>query len=79
MWVWIPKFLFLARSHLSAALEAFSPELLDAPCGVPVCGASWAPRHFVGYDKLTVLGLWCQMGTVSFRQTYAVLSSCSLP
>jgi len=38
MWVWIPKFPFLTRSHTSAASEAFSPELLDGPCGVPICG-----------------------------------------
>lgn len=42
---------------MSAALEAFSSELLDAPCGARVCGASQAPRHF-GLDKFSVLGLW---------------------
>lgn len=86
MWVWIPKFPFLTRSHWSAALEACSPELLDAPRGVPVCGVLQAPRRFVGHDKLTALGLWSPFGsvwgTVSSRQTCAVpslLSSCSLP
>ena len=62
MWVWIPKFPLLTRSHLSAASEAFSPELLDTPCGVTVCGALWAPRRFVGHDKLAALGLWSPFG-----------------
>lgn len=57
MWVWIPNFLFLTRNHPSAASEAFSPELLDTPCGVPVCGGAWwAPRRFAGH-KLDGLGL----------------------
>lgn len=86
MWVWIPKFPVLTRSHLSAALEAFSPELLDVPCGVTVCGALQAPRRSVGHDKLAALGLWSTfgsvLGTISSRQTCVVpslLSSCSLP
>lgn len=61
MWVWIPKLLFLTRSHVSAALEAFSSELLDAPCSAHICGASQAPRH-LGLDKFTVLGLWSPFG-----------------
>lgn len=61
MWVWIPKLLFLTRSHVSAALEAFSSELLHAPCGARVCGASQAPRHF-GLDKFTALGSQSSFG-----------------
>lgn len=46
---------------MSAALEAFSSELLDAPCGARICGALQAPRHF-GLDKFTALGLWSLSG-----------------
>lgn len=76
MWVWILKLLFLTRSHVSAALEAFSSGLLDAPCG-----ASQAPRP-IGLDKLTALGLWSPFGDCELQEVCAVpslLSSFSLP